>query len=134
MKPINCLKHFGVVLLFATGPVHAANCNGSQTSDVTQCASEDFHKIDTQLNKAYNRYRARLSESQKKQLKEAQLAWIRFRDLSCDFESSGVEGGSAYPMIRDHCLVTKTGIRLREIQALEKCEEGDLSCPALKTK
>ena len=128
------LKYAGLAVLLASGAAHAADCTSSQTAAMTACAADEFKKADAQLNQSYNDYRARLSPVQKGQLKDAQLAWVKFRDLTCDFESSGVEGGSAYPMIRFYCLAEKTGVRLKEIQALKNCEEGDLSCPMPKTK
>lgn len=110
-----------------------ADCSSAATqSEMTQCAGRAYTAADKKLNIAYNEYRKRLSEPQKKQLTQAQLAWIKYRDLSCAFESSGVEGGSAYPMVRSYCLAGKTESRLKEIGQLQDCEEGDMSCPAHK--
>jgi hypothetical protein len=39
-------------------------------------------------------------EATKKRLKEAQRAWIAFRDAECDFATSGSRDGSIYPMIQ----------------------------------
>jgi uncharacterized protein YecT (DUF1311 family) len=111
----------------------AADCEAAQTqAKMTQCAGHDFQKVDKVLNNTYSEYQNRLNESQKRQLQTAQLAWIKFRDQSCDFESSGVKGGSAYPMVRYHCLAEKTKIRIKELEKLASCKEGDLSCPAWK--
>lgn len=126
-------RYIWLPLVFIGTPALAENCKDPVSqSAMTQCAGEAFKKADLQLNKAYNAYRARLNASQQAKLKAAQLAWIKFRDLSCDFESSGVEGGSAYAMVRAGCFTSKTEARLKEIQKLSACEEGDLSCPAPK--
>nr|WP_315395166.1 lysozyme inhibitor LprI family protein [uncultured Duganella sp.] len=110
-----------------------ADCAAPATqSEMTQCAGQAYSAADKKLNLAYNEYRARLGAEQKKQLTQAQQAWIKYRDLSCAFESSGVEGGSAYPMVRSACLAAKTESRLKEITALLDCKEGDMSCPAHK--
>lgn len=53
-----------------------------------------------------------------------------FKDLACQFESSGVEGGLAYSMVMASCLAEKTRQRNKEIETLNNCQEGDLSCPA----
>ena len=112
-----------------------ADCNAPATqSEMTQCAGQAYPTADKKLNLAYNAYRARLSAEQKKKLTQAQLAWVKFRDLSCAFESSGAEGGSAYPMVRSGCLAAKTESRLKEIKALQECQEGDMSCPALNDR
>ena len=110
-----------------------ADCSAPSTqSEMTQCAGQAYSAADKKLNLAYNEYRTRLSAEQKKKLTQAQLAWVKFRDLSCAFESSGAEGGSAYPMVRSGCLAAKTESRLKEIKALQDCQEGDMSCPAHK--
>ena len=110
-----------------------ADCSAPATqSEMTQCAGQAYSAADKKLNLAYNEYRARLGAEQKKKLTQAQLAWVKFRDLSCAFESSGAEGGSAYPMVRSGCLAAKTESRLKEIKALQDCQEGDMSCPAHK--
>lgn len=99
---------------------------------MNQCAGQDFEKADRRLNKKYTEYQTRLTREQKEQLRGTQLAWIKFRDKSCDFESSGVQGGSAYPMIRYGCLAEKTRARIKELEQLAACKEGDLGCPAWK--
>ena len=110
-----------------------ADCSAPATqSEMTQCAGQAYSAADKKLNLAYNEYRSRLDAEQKKKLTQAQLAWVKFRDLSCAFESSGAEGGSAYPVVRSGCLAAKTESRLKEIKALQDCQEGDLSCPGQK--
>ncbi|MDP3814670.1 lysozyme inhibitor LprI family protein [Pseudomonas sp.] len=77
----------------------------------------------------YGEYRKGLDGAQKQQLKEVQLAWIKFRDLACAFESSSLEGGSAYSMQLNACLAQKTAARIKGLEQLASCEEGDLSWP-----
>ena len=57
-----------------------------------------------------------------------QLAWIKFKDLACQFETSGTEGGSVHAMVLAECLIEKTRHRNKELEALANCQEGDLSC------
>jgi len=122
------------MLLFCV-PVTAfsANCGDLKTqSEMNQCAYREYQQADKELNEVYSTYRLRLNESQRRQIKDVQLAWIKFRDLACDFESSGVKGGSVYPFILQTCLTTMTRARLLQLKFLADCEEGDLSCPAWK--
>jgi uncharacterized protein YecT (DUF1311 family) len=124
-------KHIIVVLLYISAHAAAANCTDPKSQlEMTTCAGQEYASQDKKLNVGYSQYRSRLSKSQQNQLKDAQVAWIRYRDLSCDFESSAVEGGSAHQMVRYGCLTEKTAARLREITKLMECKEGDLSCPA----
>jgi uncharacterized protein YecT (DUF1311 family) len=82
------------------------------------------------INQTYNTVRAKLSPKQQQDFKAVQLAWIKFKDLDCKFQASGVAGGSAYPMIVSECLTAKTIQRNKELDYLLNCQEGDLSCPA----
>jgi uncharacterized protein YecT (DUF1311 family) len=65
----------------------AADCGDLNTqSAMNQCALTQFQQLDEEFNKVYREYRSRLDERQKQQLKGAQLAWVKFRDLACTFE------------------------------------------------
>lgn len=117
--------------LFVSGSALALDCQNPQTqTDMNQCASTDLNRETKKINKTYNDFRAKLNPAQKQQFKEVQLAWIKFKDLACQFEASGVEGGSAHSMVLSGCLTEKTRQRNKELEALGNCQEGDLSCPA----
>jgi uncharacterized protein YecT (DUF1311 family) len=109
----------------------ALDCQNPQTqTDMNQCASIDLDRETKKINKTYNDFRTKLNPTQKQQFKEVQFAWIKFKDLACQFEASGVEGGSAHSMVLAGCLAEKTRQRNKELEVLGKCEEGNLSCPA----
>jgi uncharacterized protein YecT (DUF1311 family) len=111
----------------------AEDCGNLKTQlDMNQCAAAQFQEVDKELNKVYTAYRHRLDEFQKSQFRDVELAWVKYRDLSCAYQSSGVAGGSVHPLILQTCLAEKTRLRLNEITFLANCKEGDLSCPAWK--
>jgi uncharacterized protein YecT (DUF1311 family) len=110
-----------------------ADCSDSKTQlQMNECAAAQFSKLDKEMNAAYTAYRAQLDVEQERQFKAVQLAWLKLRDLTCKFESSGVEGGSVHPFILLSCLAGKTRLRLKEISVLASCAEGDLSCPVVR--
>jgi len=110
---------------------HAVDCNKLISEiEMKQCVSQEYKLLDKQLNKIYSEYRTRLDNVKKKQLKEAKIAWLTYRDLSCNFEASGVKGGEVYPMVHTQCLSQKTRARIIEMENLITCKEDDLSCPA----
>lgn len=120
-----------VMLLFMPLVASAINCGDLTTqSSMNQCAAAEYKKSDQALNQAYIRYRSRLDEEQKHQLMEVQRAWISFRDLNCEFKSSGILGSSAHPFALASCMTEMTEIRVRELQELKNCKEGDLLCPS----
>lgn len=109
----------------------AADCTqASSQASLNTCVSENYAAQDKRLNQVYSEYRARLSPTQKQQLKAAQRAWIEFRDRSCAFETSAAQGGSAHSMVLSGCLAAKTATRVEELQRLASCPEGDVACPA----
>ena len=122
-----------LICLFLGGRAYPSECGDLGTQNaMDRCVLSELQKADNELNDAYNGYRSRLDVDQKRRFKDAQLAWVKFRDLACGFESSGVEGGSIHPFILRSCLARLTRTRLKELSFLANCKEGDLSCPAPK--
>ncbi|MCC8462000.1 MAG: lysozyme inhibitor LprI family protein [Rickettsia endosymbiont of Ecitomorpha arachnoides] len=110
----------------------AVDCNNAMTQgDMNYCAGEEYKKVDKKLNQIYKEILKHISDEQEKVnlLKKSQNLWIKYRDADCEFRSSGVYGGSVYPMILLMCLTEKTEERIKEFEVMLKCEEGDLSCP-----
>lgn len=113
---------FGVLVLMS-------NVSHAQTqSDMNQSANADYKKADAALNKAYRNVFNKLDATQKADLKAAQNAWIKFRDLDCTFQSGGAAGGSIQAMVVAGCLTDKTIARTKELKKLTECREGDVSC------
>jgi len=54
-------------------------------AEMNICWGNGYKKADTVLNQVYRKLVAMLDEEQKAQLKEAQLAWINYRDKNCEF-------------------------------------------------
>ncbi|MEA2120005.1 lysozyme inhibitor LprI family protein [Halovibrio sp. HP20-50] len=123
----------GVGLLLSSGFVTANEaCDNANTqAELTQCTAQGYQVADDELNEAYRVLVSKLDNNSAslEKLREAQRAWINFRDAECAFESSAVEGGSAQPMVRNGCLTAQTKARTERLQEHASCEEGDLSCP-----
>jgi len=79
---------------------------------------------------AIQTYRKRLHWTQRLLFDRSQAAWDAYRRAACDFESSGVSGGSVQPMVVSECLEALARERLRYIETLGTCEKGSLNCPA----
>lgn len=113
----------------ALGPASpAAACSGPTQADLDACTAADFKRADTAMNAAYAKLLKGIGPKAQQGLKEAQRAWLLYRDRSCDLEASGAEGGSAQPMVRAGCLAALTGDRTRRLNGYLSCQEGDLSC------
>ena len=123
-----CFAAFGL-----SSQARSQECDRNDESQAGMdiCAGADFQVSDAKLNADYAEVIKRLSDDAdaRKLLQEAQRAWIAFRDAECKFSSSGVDGGSAYPMVYAMCLQGLTDERVVQLGAYLKCEEGDMSCP-----
>ena len=120
------------LVLLAAPAAHAAGCdeNGNQMQ-LNQCAAEELARANAALNSTYQALMKKIEAPNQAQLRDAQRAWIAFRDKECTFETGGGanQGGSIWPMMVDKCLTTMTQERTKALQAQVKCPGWDLSCP-----
>ena len=131
MKPLWVLGFCFTVL--APNFAFAELCDNPATqSDMTYCADWQFKKEDAGLNDVYGRLKENYAKIPiaKTALTTAQRAWLAFRDAECKLEASGVEGGTAQPMIYNQCLSWLTQLRTAQLQTRLDCQDGDLTCIA----
>jgi uncharacterized protein YecT (DUF1311 family) len=92
-------------------------CADPQTQvEMTQCAANAYKAADAVLNQVYKQLVAKLDEEEKAQLKEAQNAWLKYRDTNCDFVADQYKGGTMRPMIHAGCLADVTKNRTAELR------------------
>jgi uncharacterized protein YecT (DUF1311 family) len=95
-----------------------APCSDANTqAEMNLCAGKEYKTADATLNRVYQQLVAMLEPEEKAQLKEAQTAWIKYRDANCDFVADQYKGGSIRPMIYGLCLADVTGNRTAELRA-----------------
>ncbi|GAB83235.1 hypothetical protein EB105725_59_00020 [Shimwellia blattae DSM 4481 = NBRC 105725] len=56
------------------------------------------------------------SESRDIYLKKSQLAWVKMRDASCDYETYESKTGTAFSSIYKKCLLDKTNERIEYLK------------------
>lgn len=100
-------------------------CEDAQTTvEMRDCAGKEYEAADAELNKVYRQLMSKLDdEGHKMALKEAQLAWIKYRDANCDFESYLNRGGTIYPIVNAGCRTGMTVNRTRELQEMLRDEK-----------
>ncbi|HZS48610.1 MAG TPA: lysozyme inhibitor LprI family protein [Blastocatellia bacterium] len=86
--------------------------------EMNNCAEREFKAADAQLNKVYNQVMTKLEGEHKTKLKEAELAWIKYRDTNCDCETFLNLGGTIYPLVYNGCLTRMTNNRIKELKDL----------------
>ena len=124
-----------VVALAAMQPVEVRqpNCDEAMSQiEMNDCAAIDFERADTELNAAWRealasaraadaeidrRYDQRPTSEAK--LREAQRAWIVFRDAHCTVVGyEEARGGSMEPLSFDSCRTTVTRERIEQLRGL----------------
>jgi len=108
--------------------------NAYTQQDMNACAAQDFAAADRDLNAAYGEARAAmrlidadLSASERgaeAALRDAQRAWITFRDNACLAEGFQMRGGSAEPLLVFGCKERLTQQRASDLWSLAAGLEG----------
>jgi uncharacterized protein YecT (DUF1311 family) len=99
-------------------------CADAQSqAEMNMCWGKEYKAADAQLNKTYQDFMSKLDESEKVQLKSAQLAWLKYRDANCEFVADQYKGGTMRPMIAAICLADVTNARVNELKSQIKDRE-----------
>jgi uncharacterized protein YecT (DUF1311 family) len=114
----------------ATGaPAQEVNCAAPVTQlDMNLCAERAWKLADEDLNLAYGMARSLMRQTDaalpavdrgaEAALRDAQRAWITFRDAACKAEGYVWFGGSIRPQVVSMCLERMTRARTEELRAL----------------
>ncbi|MBS0470513.1 MAG: DUF1311 domain-containing protein [Proteobacteria bacterium] len=115
-------------LAFAS-PAFAAGCDTAPNQNLANTCAEDAYKaVTAKINAIYKRVLAKYDPEGQALLRQSERAWIAYRDAECAFRNSGNAGGSIWPMVHFGCLTALTEARIKDLEAAENCEPGDLSC------
>ena len=113
-------------------PMTEAECaNASSQMEMTACATQRFERADAELNALYRRLTASARQTDRSPdngrvegddrpgeeatLREAQRAWVTYREAHCRGEGYAERGGSMEPMIFHQCLERLTRERIAQL-------------------
>lgn len=124
-----------VLCLAAPAAAQEVDCANAVTqADMNQCAYQDWDAADAELNLAYGRAMKLLKEwdaglpadeqGGAEALREAQRAWITFRDKACEAEGYAMKGGSAEPLLVYGCMRELTEERTGHLQGMVEAYGG----------
>ena len=91
--------------------------SGGITSEMRNCNADELKFQDNLLNKYYKRAMKVLDGNKRKELKQVQRQWIKYRDAKCGFDY-GLTGGTMDIAIGDGCLVDMTAKRANELKSI----------------
>ncbi|XSG83528.1 MAG: lysozyme inhibitor LprI family protein [Methyloligella sp. ZOD6] len=121
----DCLNKHGD----ADAIVQAADCVGEinalckdqeTTADALSCYERHTAIWDRLLNDWYSEARKKLDSASSKALRDAQRAWVAFRDKKCGFWTTRYSGGSYSSVIDADCIQEETGRRAIEMHEIWK--------------
>lgn len=123
------MRYLTLALTLCAAPVAAADldCDNAMTQlDMNRCAHQAYVLADEDLNLAYgmaidmarsmDEYLQDGEVPAEQLLREAQRAWITFRDKACELESTIVRGGSMQQLIYSSCLERETRARTESLR------------------
>lgn len=88
--------------------------SGGATFSMIDCMTAEYEHQDKRLNAAYKSAIKQLEGKRVQELKEAQRAWIKFRDLNCGFLASGE--GQIARIESNSCMLHMTAERADELK------------------
>ncbi|WP_434721972.1 lysozyme inhibitor LprI family protein [Mesorhizobium sp. RIZ17] len=120
----------GIAILLTTPAARAAiDCAAAKTqADLATCTAGNAASADAGLNAVYKALAGRLAPADLERLRDAQRAWIPFRDKECAFRTQPYADGSVYSTLVATCKTELTKARLAQLQHQLQCPQGDLSC------
>lgn len=108
------------------------DCENAMTqAEMNMCANQDYEAADKELNAVYRKAMASMKATDTElagidtnlvgaveALKNAQRAWIGYRDGQCELAGFEARGGSMEPMLVSGCLADLTKKRTDELKEL----------------
>ena len=85
------------------------------TVEMIQCADWHYKQADRWLNQVYKNQSKYKDAPAKKLLRDAQRAWIKFRDAECQSQRDAGRGGTIVPLFEIGCLTSMTENRARAL-------------------
>ncbi len=90
--------------------------NDQTQTGMNLCAKADFDVVDAKLNQLYKQLAAKAEGDEKNALRDAQRAWVAYRDKECLYETAGSEGGSIRAMEESECATALTNARIKDFE------------------
>jgi len=121
---VSCLSIFAVVCCgtrcFAQrdGVPHNL-CQGLANIPTAECFDGEYQKSNDELKALLSKIRETLEPEDKHRLDEAQKAWGKYRDLTCDIESRVYfDHGTGESTEATECLYVETRLQLKDLHAI----------------
>jgi uncharacterized protein YecT (DUF1311 family) len=116
-------KHLSLIVfcLCLTGApasvsAQAVSCDEATTThEMTVCEKAALDTVDEELNRVYGALQVDLDKTSKLLLRDAQRAWIAYRDAECARIADFARGGTIAPLLALGCKTKMTADRVSEL-------------------
>jgi len=88
---------------------------GATTTGISSCLEEELKREDKKLNIAYKKAKATIQPFRINSLKKVQLAWIKYRNVKCNFFNHK-ESGTSGSLDEQECRIKETIVRTKELE------------------
>ncbi|WP_076998268.1 lysozyme inhibitor LprI family protein [Variovorax sp. KK3] len=92
---------------------------GGVTAGMIDCIGAEVQRQDAKLNAAYKALMSSVVPARQTQLRDAQRAWIKYRDANCAFYLDP-DGGTLARVEANDCVLTSTAARAAELERLKQ--------------
>lgn len=106
-------------LVVAFGFAALAEGQSQTQSELTEQAANEWKQADRLLNRQYQKLQGLLDKEAREKLRQAQKAWVEFRDKEAELRADLARGGSMAPMLFYEKMAGLTRDRTRQLKALE---------------
>ena len=94
---------------------HKDRCSIGTMLDMTRCLEKELRATEKRLDSEYHSLSRSLKSAEP--LESAQAAWLRFRELECNYATSGIgKSGSLYPYAQIACKIDLNEKRIRDLR------------------
>lgn len=106
------MKYIMLVSMFLfSSCAHSQKCeNVEDVSELETCVSNELIKLDNQISSIISQHSSTLPNP--KELSQAQVAWIKYRDLHCTNSARIFEGGTQFDLTVQQCKVNLSKARV----------------------
>lgn len=103
-------------------------CSGAANQrEINACYTNLYQQADRALQSTYDSLRKKLPPENAAKLRDAQRAWIAYKENWCDLQTTAVKNGTMYPTVLAQCLTELTNQQLERLVYQNSCQE-DVDC------
>jgi uncharacterized protein YecT (DUF1311 family) len=124
MNEAMTIRLIGLISIFLS----VASLEAQTQAEINATARADFKKVDVDLNKTHQAVLAKFPPNEKQKLREAQRAWVVFRDAE-GAEAAKETEGSIGPTVRYGTMTELTRKRIAELNAMIGKESSPTEAP-----